>query len=100
MEVMMKKTTNWMPAVRHRCSQYPRVVYTLCVEAVAAVDALMRISLEGVDDDNLSLHRARALLDDGIVNSLVATPRYTWSFARYWAIVGSGAPVRHRGTVP
>jgi hypothetical protein len=42
---MMNKTTNWMPLVRHKRSQKPRVVYPLVEEAMAVVDALMRISL-------------------------------------------------------
>src|SRR2546428_12011862 len=41
---MMAKTTKLMPLKRHRRSQNPRVVYTLVDEAMAAVDALMRIS--------------------------------------------------------
>jgi hypothetical protein len=41
---MMNKTTNWMPLVRHKRSQNPRVVYTLVDEGMAVVDALMRQS--------------------------------------------------------
>src|SRR4051812_3232684 len=42
---MMNKTTNWMPLVRHKRSQNPRVVYPLVEEAMAVVDALMRAIL-------------------------------------------------------
>src|ERR1700704_2209814 len=41
---MMNKTTNWMPLVRHKRSQNPRVVYMLVDEVMAAGDALMRQS--------------------------------------------------------
>src|SRR6266567_736397 len=41
---MMAKATKLMPLWRHKPSQNPRVVYTLVDEAMAVVDALMRIS--------------------------------------------------------
>src|SRR5262245_58468668 len=44
MYATMKQRTDWMPAVRHKRSQNPGVVYTLLDEAVALVGAFMRIS--------------------------------------------------------
>src|SRR5712691_6464845 len=44
MYAMMNKTTNWMPLVRHKRSQNPRVVYTLVDEVMAVEDAVTRIS--------------------------------------------------------
>src|SRR5215469_2136168 len=39
---MTKRTTNWMPAVRHKRSQNARVAYTLVDDVPGLVDVLMR----------------------------------------------------------
>jgi hypothetical protein len=41
---MMEKTTNWRPAVRHWRSHIARCAVALGGDAMAVVDALMRIS--------------------------------------------------------
>src|SRR5882757_8946910 len=43
---MMKNTTNWRPAVRHKRSQNLLVVYTLADEVMAVVDSLISASIE------------------------------------------------------
>ena len=48
---MMKKTTKWMPLVRHKRSQNARVLYTLADDGVAVVDALMGVSFRTVAED-------------------------------------------------
>src|SRR5437660_4425911 len=81
---MMKKTTKWMPLWRHKRSQKAGVVYGL-VDAVAAVDVLMRISLSAkrsercaqLVHEELGLLPSRemaALVEPVVVNELRISP--------------------------
>src|SRR6266850_1692599 len=75
---MMAKTTKLMPLMRHKRSQNPRV---LVDEAVAVVDALMRIS-----------SRAEGGQSDGDRGWILWTYRASSPPCQRWASVRSGFP--------
>src|SRR6478609_6503977 len=71
-EVTMKKPTNWMPAVRHKCSQNAGVLVALGDDALAAVDAPIKVSSRKSRRDNVPRALPATLLHDGIADTLVS----------------------------